>query len=145
MRRIGLQLIAEKKASILASTGKDGKGVEKKDVQGRDLLTLLIAACYDEVTEACRAALRACAPGDAEGRLRRSTLAFRTWSLAHPPEFGLLYGTPVAGGAAHTSIGRAYGRSGGVEADAERVTRRLDARSPISVPLTTGPSSRNRG
>ena len=46
------------------------------------------------------------------------------------------YGTPVAGGAAHTSIGRAYGRSGGVDADAERVTRRLDARSPISVPLT---------
>lgn len=46
------------------------------------------------------------------------------------------YGTPVAGGAAYTSIGRAYGRSGGVDADAEQVTRRLDARSPISVPLT---------
>ena len=48
----------------------------------------------------------------------------------------ITYGTPVAGGAAYTSIGRAYGRSGGVDADADRVTRRLDARSPISVPLT---------
>ncbi|HEV2797266.1 MAG TPA: alpha/beta hydrolase [Nocardioides sp.] len=46
------------------------------------------------------------------------------------------YGTPVAGGAAYTSVGRAYGRSGGVDADSERVARRLDARSPISVPLT---------
>ncbi|MCF6378613.1 alpha/beta hydrolase [Nocardioides KLBMP 9356] len=46
------------------------------------------------------------------------------------------YGTPVAGGAAYTSIGRAYGRSGGVDAASETVARRLDARSPISVPLT---------
>ncbi len=48
MRRIGLQLIAEKKAAILAdsreksSAAKDG--VERKDVHGRDLLTLLIKA-----------------------------------------------------------------------------------------------------
>ena len=48
----------------------------------------------------------------------------------------ITYGTPVAGGAAHTSIARAYGRGGGVDADAEKVARRLDARSPISVPLT---------
>ncbi len=46
------------------------------------------------------------------------------------------YGTPVAGGAAHTSIARAYGRGAGVDADAAKVARRLDARSPISVPLT---------
>lgn len=44
MRRIGMQLIAEKKAAILATAGQDGKGVEKKDVHGRDLLTLLIKA-----------------------------------------------------------------------------------------------------
>lgn len=43
MRRIGMQLIAEKKAAILAAS-QDGKGVEKKDVVGRDLLTLLIKA-----------------------------------------------------------------------------------------------------
>lgn len=52
----------------------------------------------------------------------------------------ITYGTPVAGGAAYTSIARAYGRGGkievGVDADAAKVARRLDARSPISVPLT---------
>lgn len=44
MRRIGLQLITDKKAAILAETREAGHGVEKKDVTGRDLLTLLIKA-----------------------------------------------------------------------------------------------------
>lgn len=45
MRRIGLQLIEEKKAQIARemSEGKSG-GVERKDIQGRDLLTLLMKA-----------------------------------------------------------------------------------------------------
>lgn len=44
MGRIGRQLIAEKKASILAESREKGRGVERKDVSGRDLLTLLIKA-----------------------------------------------------------------------------------------------------
>lgn len=46
----------------------------------------------------------------------------------------ITYGTPVAGGAAYTSIARAYGRVADV--DGERVARRLDAQTPIRVPLT---------
>jgi dienelactone hydrolase len=46
----------------------------------------------------------------------------------------ITYGTPVAGGAAYTSIARAYGHRADI--DAERVARRLDARRPIQVPLT---------
>lgn len=42
MRRIGLQLIADKKASILGTSGQSD--VNKKDVHGRDLLALLIKA-----------------------------------------------------------------------------------------------------
>lgn len=68
-----------------------------RHVSGRDdLLTLLIAACTDEVTQVCAAALRGCPPDDVEERLRTATWAFRTWALEHPPEFGLVYGTPVA-------------------------------------------------
>ena len=44
MRKIGLGLVAEKKAAILADSQGKGRGVEKKDVSGRDLLTLLIKA-----------------------------------------------------------------------------------------------------
>lgn len=68
-----------------------------RHVSGRDdLLTLLIAACTDEVTAACATALDTCAAEDVEGRLRAATWAFRSWALAHPPEFGLVLGTPVA-------------------------------------------------
>ena len=69
-----------------------------RHVTGRDdLLTLLIAACNDEVTAACGQALAGCAPDDHDARLRQATLAFRSWALANPPEFGLLYGAPIAG------------------------------------------------
>lgn len=44
MRRIGLQLIAEKKAAILGEKTSEKQDVERKDVQGRDLLSLLIKA-----------------------------------------------------------------------------------------------------
>lgn len=68
-----------------------------RHVAGRDdLLTLLIAACHDELTAACERALDA-APPDPELRLRTATWAFRAWALASPPEFGLLYGTPIVG------------------------------------------------
>lgn len=41
MHRIGMKLVREKKAEILAETSS---GVEKKDVRGTDLLSLLIKA-----------------------------------------------------------------------------------------------------
>ncbi|KAI8972453.1 cytochrome P450 [Trametes punicea] len=45
MRRIGSQLIAEKKAEILrASSDKKASGIGRQSLQGRDLLTLLIKA-----------------------------------------------------------------------------------------------------
>ncbi|EKM59826.1 uncharacterized protein PHACADRAFT_206038 [Phanerochaete carnosa HHB-10118-sp] len=44
MRRIGMQLIREKKAAIMAETLEKGRGIERKDVKERDLLTLLIRA-----------------------------------------------------------------------------------------------------
>ena len=43
MRRIGMQLIADKKAAILPQMGTSGKH-SKDDVHGRDLLTLLLKA-----------------------------------------------------------------------------------------------------
>lgn len=44
------------------------------------------------------------------------------------------YGTPVTGGARHTSVARSS--TAGADAHADRVARRLDAASPIRVPLT---------
>ena len=45
IRSIGRNMISQKKAEILSSTEADSKGrVEKKNIQGRDLLSLLIKA-----------------------------------------------------------------------------------------------------
>ncbi|KIP05287.1 hypothetical protein PHLGIDRAFT_119937 [Phlebiopsis gigantea 11061_1 CR5-6] len=44
MQRIGRQLIAEKKAALLADAREKGRGVRRRDVADRDLLTLLIKA-----------------------------------------------------------------------------------------------------
>ena len=45
MKRLGLQLVAERKAAILREAAeKQIDGVERKDLQDRDLLTLLIKA-----------------------------------------------------------------------------------------------------
>lgn len=69
-----------------------------KHVDGRDaLLTLLIAACNDEVADACAAARDSCSAQDYPAQLWRATVAFREWALDHPAEFGLIYGTPIAG------------------------------------------------
>lgn len=55
----------------------------------------------------------------------------------------ITYGTPVTGGAAFTSIARAYGRGDASRTDVDEVTRRLDAASPIAVPLTVMFSKRD--
>jgi hypothetical protein len=65
-----------------------------------DLLTLLIATCNEEVTNACSTAIAACPVDEPELRLRAAIHAFRSWSLGHRPEFGLLWGTPIVGYAA---------------------------------------------
>lgn len=46
----------------------------------------------------------------------------------------ITYGTPVRGGPTHTTVARAYSR--GPDPDGHREAQRLDAASPIGVPLT---------
>ena len=67
-----------------------------------DLLTALIIDAYDAIGEAAeRADEAALADGaDAGRRWLLVCRAVRTWALAHPHEFGLVYGTPVVGYAA---------------------------------------------
>ncbi|EMD33503.1 hypothetical protein CERSUDRAFT_118076 [Gelatoporia subvermispora B] len=44
MRRIGMQLVQEKKADVMKSVASEKAGVKREDLHGRDLLTLLIRA-----------------------------------------------------------------------------------------------------
>jgi AcrR family transcriptional regulator len=64
------------------------------------LLTALLVECYDELGDAVEQADAAVDRTDHAGRWLAACRAVRTWSVAHPGEFALLYGTPVPGYAA---------------------------------------------
>lgn len=65
------------------------------------LLTALVIAAYDEVGAAVERAEAAVADrADHAARFRATADALRVWSLAHPHDYALIYGSPVPGYAA---------------------------------------------
>ncbi len=65
-------------------------------VSGRDeLLTLLIVDAYTSLGDAVDREHALVDPTDFHGRWRAIAGAMRTWALAHPHEWALLYGSPV--------------------------------------------------
>jgi AcrR family transcriptional regulator len=65
-----------------------------------DLLTALILEGYEAVAEAARQAETKVPRADLRGRWLAVGHGVRDWALAHPAEYGLLYGSPVPGYAA---------------------------------------------
>ncbi|MEV0430176.1 TetR/AcrR family transcriptional regulator [Micromonospora sp. NPDC050495] len=65
-----------------------------------DLLTALILDAYQALGDAVEAADAAADRADLRGRWHAACRAARTWALAHPAEYALLYGSPVPGYAA---------------------------------------------
>ncbi|WP_144710434.1 TetR/AcrR family transcriptional regulator [Curtobacterium pusillum] len=61
-----------------------------------DLLTALLIADYDELGATVEAAEQAAAPAPG-ARWVAVCRAIRTWSIAHPGDFALLFGSPVPG------------------------------------------------
>jgi AcrR family transcriptional regulator len=65
-----------------------------------DLLTALIVEAYDALGAAAEVAGAAVQRDDLRGRLHAVCLAVRSWALARPHEYALVYGSPVPGYAA---------------------------------------------
>ncbi|MFD6416087.1 TetR/AcrR family transcriptional regulator [Streptomyces sp. NPDC060194] len=65
-----------------------------------DLLTALIVDAYDALGAAAEAALESSRTAPAPARWSAVCAAARTWALAHPQEYALIYGSPVPGYAA---------------------------------------------
>ncbi|MCB5168264.1 TetR/AcrR family transcriptional regulator [Streptomyces bambusae] len=62
-----------------------------------DLITALTADVYDSLADVLEASHRT-APDDApHERVLAHARAYRTWAIAHPDEFRLIYGDPVPG------------------------------------------------
>jgi AcrR family transcriptional regulator len=77
-----------------------------------DLLTALIVDAYNAVGEAAESADAKLPRDDLLGRWQATCCAIRSWALAHPHEYALVYGSPVPGYAApEATIGPA-GRVG---------------------------------
>lgn len=62
-----------------------------------DLLTALIIDAYNSVGEAVETADAAHERSDRRGRLVSLAIAIRTWAVANPHEYALIYGSPVPG------------------------------------------------
>ena len=62
-----------------------------------ELLTALIIDAYEALGAAAETASSALPAADIRGRWRAACTAIRDWALAHPHEYALIYGSPVAG------------------------------------------------
>lgn len=60
-----------------------------------DLVDALVEDLFTELSAEVAAARDAEAPDDLAGRLVGASRAFRSWAVAHPAEFGLIFGSPV--------------------------------------------------
>lgn len=76
-----------------------------------DLLVDLIADLYDELTGEMTAARDQLPADDLGDRLTAVSRTFRRWSIGHPAEFALLFGTPVPGRAAPSGAEPAQSRA----------------------------------
>jgi AcrR family transcriptional regulator len=111
-----------------------------------DLVGALIANLYDELTAAISIAASGSTAdavggaggetgeGDPRAGITAASRAFRAWALAHPREFGLLFGSPIPGIDAHSDdspAGLASERFGQVFGD---LVARIYLAGPFPVP-----------
>src|ERR1700759_75355 len=96
------QLAADGAAALSLRAGARELGMVSSAVYlffaSRDeLLTALIIDGYNALGAAVEQADAACPRGDYGARWQAATGAARGWSLTHPHEYALLYGSPVPG------------------------------------------------
>ena len=98
-----LRLLAEGGATGLTvrglarELGMVPSGLYRYAANRDELLTLLIAHAHGDLADHVRAAHDRVDAADLRGRWRAIAHGIRDWSLAHPQEFALIFGTPVPG------------------------------------------------
>ena len=101
LREVGRRHLAEHGAAALSlravarDMGRTPSSLYRYVRNRDDLLTALIVDAYDDLGDA----LDAAADGHSVPRKRFEAFAdaLRTWTIAHPSEYSLLYGSPVPG------------------------------------------------
>jgi AcrR family transcriptional regulator len=108
-----------------------------------DLITALCVEAYESLADAVVAARDAHPPGEHARRWAALCHAWRRWSLEHPADFALNFGTPLPGyhaprEATAAAAGRSFGAAAAVYAAAVRAGAADPARAQIPAGLRTG-------
>ncbi|WP_216589769.1 TetR/AcrR family transcriptional regulator [Streptomyces brasiliscabiei] len=102
-----------------------------------DLLTALIIDAYDSLGEAAEEARAKAVAGSPAGQWVAVCEAVRTWALAHPHEYALIYGSPVPGYTAPDTTVPAAARVGrvliGIMGDAHRAEGTVSPELPAEL------------
>jgi AcrR family transcriptional regulator len=101
--------------AIARDMGMTAPGLYRYVASHEDLMNVLIAALFEEVTGELEAARDGASP-EVGARLLATSRAFRRWALANPTELALVFGSPLPGfeGQEGSPVEEAGTRFGGV-------------------------------
>jgi AcrR family transcriptional regulator len=100
-----------------------------------ELLTALIVRAYDSLGDHVEACVRATGGRPAATRWVDAAMSIRSWALAHPNDYALIYGTPIRGYAAPDDTVASGTR---VSRALVSIVREADGLAPVA-PVAIGP------
>jgi len=101
IKEIACRHMAEKGAAALSlraiarEMGMTSPALYRYFASRDDLVTVLIVDAYNALADALEAARDACTQDDHAGCLAAIAHAYRSWALASPQEYALIFGTPI--------------------------------------------------
>lgn len=84
--------------AIARAMGMSGPAIYRYFASRDDLLAALVADSYDDLADAMQAAAEAARRRAPAGRFRALGSAYRTWALAHPHRYRLVFSSPSGSG-----------------------------------------------
>src|SRR6266496_3042484 len=99
--RYRAQVRGEVKQAALSQLGESGPALYRYFASRDELLTELVIDAYDDLADALRAAASQSAGLEPRPRFEALARAYRSWALAQPHRYRLLYGPPLPGYDAH--------------------------------------------
>ena len=103
IKRLAREQIASKGAANLSlreiarEMGVASSALYRYFASRDQLLTVLIIESYDDIGNTVECADALCSRDDLAGRWRAVSQSLRTWAIANPSDYGLIFGTPVPG------------------------------------------------
>ena len=103
IKRLAREQIASKGAANLSlreiarEMGLASSALYRYFASRDQLLTDLIIESYDDIGNTVERADAKCSREDLAGRWRAVSQSLRTWAIANPSDYGLIFGTPVPG------------------------------------------------